>query len=445
MFANTTLLPGLEALGPPIAAFASVVATQAAPVLASLGTMFTTTVLPALASLGGFLTGTVVPALATLGTAIAANVLPYLLNLGAFVTGSVIPAVVSLAGFLAANVLPVLASLGGFVVGSLLPALGAFGGFITGTVLPAVMGLATRVATNLSPIITTLGQVITTRVVPAATMIVAKFREWSPALVTIATGVGKVIGFVITLASAILGKVLPPVIRFAGFLIATLVPALVGVVGGIIKTVAAVINFGAALVDGIKAAARFATAVGDKIREVVITILEIPGKAKDALAGVASTLFASGAELIQGLINGITSKISAVKDKMGELASTIKGFLPGSPVKTGPLTSWNNGGAGSRLVDGLIAGLEGRRTAVRATMARISADVAAGLQGPALAFTGAAGTTGPRPRFTAAASSGAGATTRVAITLDAEQLHELERGRRLALDLRPYLAAGGTL
>ena len=411
-FANNTLLPGLEALGPPIAAFASVVAEQAGPVLATFGAFLMTTVVPALVSLGGFITSTVLPALGQLG------------------------------GFLAANVLPVLVSVGGFVTGSLVPALAAFGGFIIGTVVPAAITLGATIASNLAPIITTLGDVIRTRVVPAATLIVAKFREWQPALLTVATGVGKVIGFVYTLASAILGKVLPPVIRFAGFLLATLVPVLLTVVGGVIKTVAAVVSFGGALIGGIAAAGRFAAGILDKIGAATRYVAGIPGKALAALGDLGGLLLNAGAQLVQGLIDGISNKIQAVKDKMSELASAVKGFFPGSPVKEGPLTSWNNGGAGTRLVDGLITGLDGRRTALRGALSRV-ADTVAATTLPTLALDAGMNRRGT---FTAAAgTAGRFAPQRLTLELTAEQLHELERGRRLAVDLRAYTNAGGTL
>src|SRR5690606_26788794 len=74
--------------------------------------------------------------------------------------------------------------------------------------------------------------------------------------------------------------------------------------------------------------------------------------------GFGSLLYNAGRTLIQGLVNGILSKIGDVAGAIGKVAGKVKNFLPGSPVKEGPLKSWNNGGAGKRLVGLLVQGLK---------------------------------------------------------------------------------------
>lgn len=92
---------------------------------------------------------------------------------------------------------------------------------------------------------------------------------------------------------------------------------------------------------------------------------------RDGVRNLIGDFRTAGSDLIQGLIDGITSKFSAVKGKMGELAGIIKGFLPGSPVKFGPLRSWNNGAAGERLLDLLALGL-GRTGGVESAMSSLA-------------------------------------------------------------------------
>jgi nucleoside diphosphate kinase len=101
--------------------------------------------------------------------------------------------------------------------------------------------------------------------------------------------------------------------------------------------------------------------IGEKFEELGTKVGSIKEKVTGALAGASTWLYSAGAELVQGLINGITSKIAALASKMKELADKVKGFLPGSPVKEGPLTSWNNGGAGKRLVGLLADGMSDTR------------------------------------------------------------------------------------
>jgi phage-related protein len=149
--------------------------------------------------------------------------------------------------------------------------------------------------------------------------------------------------------------------------------------------------------DSIKSTAssawdRIKTAVSDKISSMVSTVREIPGKVTSALSGLGSLLYNKGAELIQGLIDGIKSKIAAIGDAMGAIAGKVKGFLPGSPVKEGPLRSWNNGGAGKRLGGLLADGLDASRATVAAASARMASSVQLGAKVPA--FAGAPGQMG---------------------------------------------------
>ncbi len=127
-----------------------------------------------------------------------------------------------------------------------------------------------------------------------------------------------------------------------------------------------------AIKSGVSAAFRAVrTAASNGVSTLVGVVRSIPGRAKSALGNLAGTFVNAGRELIAGLIRGIGEKLSALADKMRDVANTVKGFLPGSPVKTGPLTSWNRGGAGKRLV-GLLADGLGDTREVDAAMARLS-------------------------------------------------------------------------
>lgn len=119
-----------------------------------------------------------------------------------------------------------------------------------------------------------------------------------------------------------------------------------------------------AAMDGMRGAIKFGVNRG------VALIGSLPRLAKDALGDLADYLVQKGEALIQGLIDGITNKIEAVGGAMGGVASKIKGFLPGSPVKEGPLRSWNNGGAGKRLMDLLADGISSSEAKVASAMQR---------------------------------------------------------------------------
>lgn len=137
--------------------------------------------------------------------------------------------------------------------------------------------------------------------------------------------------------------------------------------------------------------------VGEKFDDLGTKVGSIKEKVTGYLSNAGEWLYNAGSSLVQGLINGITSKIAALGEKMSQLASKIKSYLPGSPVKTGPLTSWNNGGAGKRLVGLLADGLENTRPVDQAMNKLLDhASPSVSLAMSPGAQTTVAGTGGPR-------------------------------------------------
>lgn len=101
--------------------------------------------------------------------------------------------------------------------------------------------------------------------------------------------------------------------------------------------------------------------IGEKFEELGTKVGSVKGKVAGYFSNASTWLYSSGASLIQGLIDGIASKISAVTSMISNLAGKVKRFFPGSPVKEGPLTAWNNGAAGKRLVGMIADGLSDTR------------------------------------------------------------------------------------
>jgi phage-related protein len=148
-------------------------------------------------------------------------------------------------------------------------------------------------------------------------------------------------------------------------------------------------------------------AVANGVGKVLGLVKGLPGRIAGALGSLGSVLRDAGAALIQGLINGIMSKLRAVGDAMHAVASKVKGFMPGSPVKEGPLTSWNNGGAGKRLMRSLSYGIDAGGSDVAGSMRRVAAAVATTpLDGRATYAATAARAAAPR----SAATQGQGLT-----------------------------------
>jgi len=83
----------------------------------------------------------------------------------------------------------------------------------------------------------------------------------------------------------------------------------------------------------------------------------LPSRVMGAFLGAGSWLFESGKKIIQGLIDGIGSMISKVGDVMHSVVSKVTGFLPFSPAKEGPLHDHPPEQSGEVIVSDLAAGI----------------------------------------------------------------------------------------
>jgi hypothetical protein len=131
--------------------------------------------------------------------------------------------------------------------------------------------------------------------------------------------------------------------------------------------------------------AGFKAAVGQHINGAIAWIQGLPARVMSL--DWQGMLFNAGKFLIGGLIDGIMAMLGPVGTAIGAIAGLIKSHFPGSPVKTGPLTAWNNGGAGKRLGSMLASGLTASTSDVRSAARGLAGGVA--LNDPALAFGGA--------------------------------------------------------
>jgi phage-related protein len=102
-----------------------------------------------------------------------------------------------------------------------------------------------------------------------------------------------------------------------------------------------------------RAAASVIAAAWTVIREKIITpfragiqgaitfVAGLPGRVASAIGDVGRLLYEKGKSIIQGFINGIGSMIGAVGDAVSDVVGNALDFLPGSPVKRGPLVVLN--------------------------------------------------------------------------------------------------------
>lgn len=367
--------------------------------------------LPALTSVAAAVNEKVLPGLAKLGgptKALAADfggrlqgafkaVSPVLQTMATTFTTTILPALQRLGAYLVSTFTPVFKAVAG-VIRQVLPIVGQLAQYFYGTLYPAVVRIITAVGVQLRPVFDAIATAITTQVVPAISALLVRFQAALPTIQRVISVVVRVAGAVLTFAAAILGRVLPVVIRLAAFLIGRVVRAIGVTISVIARIVGAVMRFGSALASGVSSVVRFAgrvislvasipgrvlraignaashlvgkgrdfitgliRGVGDKFGAMATKVRDVISRAKGALSGAGSALAASGRALIQGLITGIGEKIGEAIQKVRDGLQKIKNMLPGSPIKEGPLKSWNNGGAGKRLMVMLASGLRETR------------------------------------------------------------------------------------
>ena len=103
------------------------------------------------------------------------------------------------------------------------------------------------------------------------------------------------------------------------------------------------------------------------------TASELIGKFRDSIKNMALQAFTWGADLIQGLINGIKSKIGAITDAVSGVAEKIKSFLHFSVPDEGPLTDYETWMPD--FMKGLAAGIEKNKNLVTNAVRSLADDM----------------------------------------------------------------------
>ena len=365
-------------------------AVRLVPVFAKVGAWLVDVGLPAMQRFGGWIKANVIPVVKDLAAQFSArvmpvvqrlaeqfqtNVIPVVKQLAEFFTTRLLPAVRGAAEYVMSRLMPVFAQVANIIQTKVVPLVGKLAQFFVTQLLPAVLKIAQNVGQKLKPIFDQLVTTFRQKVLPAVSKLLTKFEEWRPTIQKVIMVVTKIIGKVLEFAAAILAKVLPPAIRFAGWLLGKLVPAIIKVIEWTAKIIGKVIEFGRKMIEAGQKAAEFAGKVKEKIGDAVAYAQGIPGRMKKAVGELGSTLYQTGRDLIQGLINGII-------EKARDLASTIQSYvidkIPGPVKKALGIKSPSKVFAkiGVNLLEGLIVGIRSKHTAVKTALEKVTTFIA---------------------------------------------------------------------
>lgn len=416
---GTFLAPYFAAIGSAITAALPIVATEIGKLASAFGSWIQTTAIPYLATnlplwrdaIITFVSGTAIPAITTavgslasaFGGWIQGTAIPYLTTnlplwkdaIVAFVTG---PAAEAVRG----AVISLATAFSGWVTGTAIPFLqanlgiwlGAFLIWVSGTALPAitegVKGLAAGlvswikgedIASKFAPWLVAVTQAFADGLALVAEFIKIagpRLIEWindketqaafGELLKTVGKGLADIADATFDWQNEQVGKLVAYLAENSGLWLGYFVQNNIDFVKWLAEksraldqwqkeAIDSLARFGAQLVvETGKAWGESFAAMADWTGQMVVLATELPGKILSGIGDLATTLYQKGVDLVQGLINGINSKIGELISTAGRLASAVANpigtfFDMRSPSRLA--MEW-----GHNIGDGLIIGLD---------------------------------------------------------------------------------------
>ena len=113
--------------------------------------------------------------------------------------------------------------------------------------------------------------------------------------------------------------------------------------------------------------------IKNTISGIVNTIKMGFNNAVNFIKNLASSAFSWGADIINGIVNGIRSCIGKIKDTVGDVAETIRSFLHFSVPDEGPLTDYESWMPD--FMSGLAKGIEKSKGMVKDAVSGLAADM----------------------------------------------------------------------
>jgi phage-related protein len=381
------LIKGVAPALPAIGQLANVLGTGLGTVAKALG--------PVLGQLATVLAGTLADAIPPLVPVISQLVVA----VGQILT-AVAPLIGPLVQLAAAALQPILA-----IVQALIPPFQELVSSVLSAIKPLIPPLSqafTALGQALAPLAGALGNAlvqifaaiapILPPLVNVVVSLVQAFLPLIPVVTSVINVLAPIIALVVQIAATFIQfqlAALEPLIKVFG-VVATAVSGAMTTINGIIASVVTkVTGLFSGLLSNISGTwSSITSAIGravDSVKNAISNgfsaavdfVSSIPGKILGALGDFGSMLFRAGSSIIQGLIDGIKSKISAVTGAIGNVLSAARNLLPFSPAKEGPFSGkgWTLY-SGRSISEALAQGIEERGglavTAMENTMAAVA-------------------------------------------------------------------------
>ncbi|MFJ9645017.1 hypothetical protein [Streptomyces sp. NPDC101206] len=388
------IAPVLTALGPPIQRLVATLGAALGPIIAALGP-----VLESAATAVGALLDAVSPLLPVVSQLLVGLLMPLapVLGLVAGIFKQLAPLVGAVAGMLSAALAPVLTAL----MAVIQPILGALGQLVS-AVLPILMVTVTALSPVITQLAGTFAELLVALAPVIAQLIVLAARVLTmlaPLIITTVSLVGRLAtAFAGELGRVVTGIVIPALTAIVALLRGDFSGAwqatkalVVGVVEAMVRLFvslpgragAALASLGSVLGAKIsEAGAQMIAGARARIDTLIGHIRSIRDLARGALSGLGSVLWSAGASLIGGLIDGVQSKVGALKAKLSSITSMLPDWKGPAERDAKILTP-----AGRLLMDGFMRGIQDRVPDLRGQLGSLTG----GLPGMTLGASGAGG------------------------------------------------------
>ena len=385
--ALAAIAPVLTALGPPVETLITALGGALSPIITALGP-----VLEAAAGAVGALVEAAAPLLPVIGE-LAASLLPALtplLEAAQTVFEAMAPVVGELAGILQETLAPIIAQL---------PALIQPLADLMATQLVTIFQLLGETLVEVGPSIVQLG-VAAGQLLVAATPLIEVFAQITAQMLEkLVPAVTPLIGYIADLAAvfsgslaATINNIVIPAVQIIGDLMRgdfssaantakQAVQNMADRVAGLLSDLpgrarSALSSLGSALSGKMnEAGAALRSAASQKISEARAQIGKLPGEARAALGNLSSYLSGAGAQLIQGMINGVRSMAASLA---ASARSVVSGAVDAAKSVLGihsPSKVFH--GIGVNTIQGFINGIDGTTAQLKSKLAAIMKELPA--------------------------------------------------------------------
>lgn len=243
------------------------------------------------------------------------------------------------------------------------------------TVLTAISTFFSSIWTGIQNVVITIGTAIQTFLSTAWTAIQTVITTILTAIQTVFTTVWNAIQTVITTVVGAIQSFITTVWNEIQSVVQTVMNTIQSVVSGVWNSVKSVTS---SVLDAVKSAvSNVFTNVVSSIRTAMGNVYSAVesgfNKAVGFIKGLASSAFTWGADMINGIVNGIKSCIGNVIDAVSDVASAIRSYLHFSVPDVGPLTDYESWMPD--FMSGLAKGIERSKGMVQKAVGGVAADM----------------------------------------------------------------------